>query len=741
MDGAASISRAEGRQREALPATAPEGGAASDLPILFWRRKALLIGTVVLITGFAILAAFHITPRYTATARLMIGAEAPTPGLPAIGQALSGTGRAHIFGEIEVMRSDRMIDQAIDRLGLLGQPEFNPSLRKGIVDAIAAFEPGRWLVETLRATLEEPVSEADRAMRLRQEVANAFRKRLAVRPPNVSNVISVAFESASPRRAARIVNTFTELYIADSFDRRFRARAQTREWLDKRIGQLRDSVLDSERAVAEFLATRGLVENGRNAVSDTQFADVSRQLTEAKAELAERQTRLEQVYRLRDSAQGLDAVREIRASPLIQRLRDQEVALVRRSAELETRFGERHPRMINLRAEIAQVRQRIADEEVRIVEELENEVRVARARVDTLNGELQRIDDERVESGRDKLRLRQLQREAEANQRLYETYLARLKQTTGPPAVEDDNGVEVISPAQVPLTASYPRKGLIIGFGFLISIMAGAFLVLLVERLDNGFRSAAQLERLTAAPVLGVVPRLAAAERDGRAAGELVVRDPGAGYSEAIRSLRTSLMVSNVDSPPRVVLFASSLPGEGKSSLAVALARQSAVSSLNGKVILIDCDLRRPTVSGMMGLRAELGLTELFAGEASFEEVVRTDPRTGLHVLPATPGTPNPPELLNSQHMRALLDRLSETYDLVVLDSPALDAVSDARVLAHLADATVFVVQWETTPRQTALGSLKQLVSAGAEIAGVVLHKVNLRKQPKYGYEELGNAV
>jgi capsular exopolysaccharide synthesis family protein len=190
-----------------------------------------------------------------------------------------------------------------------------------------------------------------------------------------------------------------------------------------------------------------------------------------------------------------------------------------------------------------------------------------------------------------------------------------------------------------------------------------------------------------------------------------------------------------------VVLLASSLPGEGKSSLAVALARQAALSSLNGKVILIDCDLRRPTISGMMGLRAELGLTELFAGEATFDEVVRTDPKTGLHVLPATPGTPNPPELLNSQHMRALLDKLSETYDLVVLDSPALDAVSDARVLAHLADATVFVVQWETTPRMTALGSLKQLVSAGAQIAGVVLHKVNLRKQPRYGYEELGNAA
>jgi capsular exopolysaccharide synthesis family protein len=741
MESVAGISKAEKSQRSSVPVGSTESGSAADLLLLFWRRKALLIGAIVLITGFAALAAFQITPRYTASARLMIGSEQPTPGLPAVAQALGGGGRSHVFGEIEVMRSDRMVEQAIQRLGLAQHQEFNPSLRKGLLDSLAEFEPARWVVETIRSFADEPGSAEDRRIRTRQEVAQIFRKRLDIRPPNVSNVVTINFESIDPRRAASVVNTFTELYIADHLDRRFRAQAQTREWLDKRIGQLREAMLASERAVAEFLASEGLVETGRNAVSERQFADVSRQLTEAKAQFAERQTRLEQVYRLRNSQQGLDAVKEVRTSPLIQRLRDQEVALVRKAAELETRYGDRHPKMINLKAEIVEVRQRIADEEARIVQELENEVRVARSGVSALTAELDRIDRARVASGRDVLHLRQLQREAESNQRLYETYLARLKQTTSLPMGPEESTVEVISPAQIPLMAGYPRKGLIVGFGFMISIMMGVFLVLLVERLDNGFRSAAQLERLTETPVLGIIPRLPAAEKDGRAAGELVVRDPNAGYTEAVRSLRTSLMVSNVDSPPKVVLLASSLPGEGKSSLAVALARQAALSSLNGKVILIDCDLRRPTISGMMGLRAELGLTELFAGEATFDEVVRTDPKTGLHVLPATPGTPNPPELLNSQHMRALLDKLSETYDLVVLDSPALDAVSDARVLAHLADATVFVVQWETTPRMTALGSLKQLVSAGAQIAGVVLHKVNLRKQPRYGYEELGNAA
>ncbi len=699
----------------------------------------LLIGTIILVTGFSAMVAYQITPRYTASSRMMVGKETSSPaGLGSFGRILGGNTRSHIYGEIEVMQSDRLINRAIDQLALMEHAEFNRVLRINRFAWFTDFGPVQWVVELLSAIGDDGLNGEDKATRERQQVLNEFRSRLSIRPPGVSNVLSVNFESTDAKKAAMIVNTFTKIYITDHLERKFQTEMQARKWLDKRIASLRSSVLEAERLVTEFLSSRRLAETGRNIMTDRQFAEVSRQLTIARAGHAERQTRMKQVYRLRDSKQGLGAVREVRASPLIQRLRDQEVVLVRKAAELETRYGERHPKMINLRAEIANVRQRIVDEEQRIVQELENEVRVAKSRVVALTADLDELDKLRGADDRDRAKLRQLQREAQANQRLYETYLSRMKQA-GAPVGEQPSNVEIISPAQTPLTPSYPRKHLIIGFGFFLSCALGAFLIFILERLDNGFRTAAQVEQLTDNTVLGIVPRVPEAEKNGRASAELIIDDPTSHYVEAIRSLRTSLMVANVDDPPKVVLMASALPGEGKTSLAVSLARQSAVSSLNGKVILIDCDLRRPTVSGMMDLRAEKGITDLFAGEATFEEVVITDPKTGLHVLPAVPGTPNPPELLNSQHMRALLDRLSETYDLVVLDSPALDSVSDARVLAHLADATVFVVQWETTPRQTALGSLRQLVSAGAQIAGIALHKVNLRKHAKYyryGYDE-----
>jgi capsular exopolysaccharide synthesis family protein len=563
-----------------------------------------------------------------------------------------------------------------------------------------------------------------------------MRAGLEVQPPSLSNVVSVTVKSIDPQKAARFANTFVDLYIADNVDRRVRASAETRAWLDSRIGELRKTVLESERAVAEFLTSKRLVESGRNAVVERQFAALSAQLVAAKSAYAEKQTRLAQVYRLRNSEQGLGAAKEVRVSPLIQRLQDQEARLQRKLAELEPNFGERHPKMVNLRAELSAARQRIEEEQGRIVLELENDVRVARARIAAVAEELEKLDADRLASGQDMVRLRQLKREAEANQRLYETYLVRLKHSDTMREATGDNRIQIVSSARPPLVPSHPRKSMIVGLGFVSSLAVGLFLIFLVERLDNGFSDTDQLENLTGMPVLGPVPRLAAAEKDGRAPSEIILASPDSAYGEAIRSIRTGLTVSNVDASPKVILIASALPGEGKTSLAVSLARQSAISSVRGNVVLVDCDLRRPSVSGVLGLRAEVGLTELFAGQTTLDEILKIDPKSGLHVIPSTAGTPNPPELLHSQHMHDLLKQLSDSYDLVIIDSPALDAVADARLLAHFVDATVFVVQSQATSRQKVLGSLKSLVSAGANIAGLVLHRTAEIPEEKYAYSE-----
>jgi capsular exopolysaccharide synthesis family protein len=716
----------------------PEG-SSFDLFALLWRKKLLMLGSIIAVTLFSVLAAYQITPKYSATVRLMIGgAKSPTAG--ALSQVLSGRDglRSQIYGELEIMQSDKLLDMAVVQLDLLNDPEFNRSLLVRWGERLSEYSLLKPVVDLFRDT----GGAAEESEVAKKQIAlNILRTNLEVHPPSLSNVISVTVNSVDPRKAAKLANTFVDLYIADNVDRRIRASAETRAWLDNRINELRESVLSSERAVAEFLTSRRLVESGRNAVVERQFAALTSQLATAKADYAEKQTRMAQVYRLRNSAQGIGAAKEVRVSPLIQRLQDQEAIVQRKIAELEPNFGERHPQMVNLRAELTAARQRIGEEQARIVQELENEVRVSRSRVTAISEELNKLDAKRIESGQDMVRLRQLKRESEANQRLYEMYLVRLKQSDNHRDVMGENNVQIVSAARAPVLPSYPRKGLIIGLGFLSSLGLGLFLIFLSERLDNGFSSTDQLENMTGMPVLGPVPRLSAAEKDGRAPAEMVLSSPDSAYGEAIRSIRTGLSVSNMDSSPKTVLIASSLPGEGKTSLAVSLARQSAVSSVRGNVVLVDCDLRRPSVSSVLGLRAEVGLTELFAGEASLEEVLKIDPKSGLHVVPSTAGTPNPPELLNSQHMRDLLVQLSNSYDLVILDSPALDAVADARVLTHLVDAIVFVVQSGATPRKMVLSTLKLLVSARARIAGLVLHRTAEKREERYVYSERSSAL
>ncbi|MEX2454103.1 MAG: polysaccharide biosynthesis tyrosine autokinase [Rhodospirillaceae bacterium] len=734
MDGTARISPFDsGADR--FPATAP----VAEMLRTFWRQKFLLAGLVILITGLSAFAAFQIEPRYTAVARILLAPEpAPSAAADRASAAramLTGGGeRAALFSEIEVMKSDRLLGKVVAGLSLDADPEFNPALQPGFLAPVRDLGPVRWLIMSL-SPLRHDLSDSERASRERKRIVDSVRKRMVVRPPGLANIISIQFETRSARKSARMANAFVNIYNEDRLARSAQEAAEVKMWLDSRILELRDEVETAETAAAEFLAARRLDQNGQSLTVERQFTEVSRQLAVANASVADKRVRLSQLRALMAAGESLESTTEIQESRAIQRLREQEGSLVRRAAELDTRFGEKHPTMINLRAEIENIRARISEEQKRVVDAMANELQVAAAAAASLRKQLSDLDAERAGSNSDRVRLLQLQRDAIAGRKLYEMFLTRAKETEQTATIKRQP-VEVISPAQAPTHPSYPRKGLIVGFGFFLSLGFGLMVVLLIERMDGGFRSVAQVERVIGEPTIGLVPRVGGSERRRGPVADLVFRDTRGAYVEAIRSLRTSLLVSSPHDPPKVVLVASSQSGDGKTSLAVSLARLSALAAAEGRVLLIDGDLRKPSVAPALGLSPERGLLHLFAGEAEFRDVILTDERSGLHVLPSVPGTPNPPELLNSNHMRDLLAELRATYDMIVIDSPALDAVSDARVLAHYADTTVFVVRWEGTKQHAAIESMKQLVSAGARVAGVVLQQVNVRKSASYGYRE-----
>ena len=370
----------------------PENADLSSFDVcsLLWRRKSLLLYTVFLVTLFAVLAAYQITPRFEATVRILVGGET-APSVGALRQVLmggSGT-RSNILAELEFIQSDRLLETAIERLGLTNESQFNKSLLGRWTDKLTSWTVFRSISNLGRSSAPESDRQSNSRIGDLHMVADMLKASLDIEPPRVSNVVSVTAHSIDPQKAAHIANAFVDLYIADKIERRVRASAETRVWLDNRISALRKDVVNSERAVAEFLISRRLVASGLNAISERQFAVISTQLMTAKSGHAEKQARLSQVFKLRDPDQGLVAAKEERASPLIQRLQDQEAVLQRRIAELEPNFGERHPKMVILRADLSAARERKREEQVRIVQELENEVRVASAKVDVLTRELE----------------------------------------------------------------------------------------------------------------------------------------------------------------------------------------------------------------------------------------------------------------------------------------------------------------------------------------------------------------
>lgn len=417
-------------------------------------------------------------------------------------------------------------------------------------------------------------------------------------------------------------------------------------------------------------------------------------------------------------------------SQLIQRLREQESQVARELAELRTQLRQGHPRYALKESELTDLREKISDEIGKIGTNLRNEVEIARVRVQNLQRAVSDLDGTLRGQSEAQVRLRQLESDARSERDLYERLRDRFRET----GVQEDGDLtlpdaRVISYAVPPEYPSYPNKRVIVAFVFIVAAALGVMLVFVVEHMDAGFRSVKQLERFTGLPAIAVLPKAAG----GRAGPQgLVLEKPNSAFSEAIRSLRTALLLSDVDHPPRSVLFTSSVPGEGKTTTALAVARASARAGQ--RVILVDTDLRHPSLHYAVGVPNDSGLVSVLSGEARLEDVIEIDPRSGMHFLTAGPPAPNPPDLLGSARMHQVLARLRDAYDLVILDTPPVLAVSDVLVLLRQTDKCVFIVRWGKTHRDAAVSALRQLLDGGGDLVGTALSHVDVKKHAQYSY-------
>jgi capsular exopolysaccharide synthesis family protein len=711
------------------PAPQSAHGDITRLSEALSRHRIAVITTTVLLTFLAAIVTLLLPVRYTAESLVMIEGRRPNVvNVEAVLTTLPGDAET-IQSEVKVLQSRNLARRVVLRLGLIDDPEFNlPEPPSGLYSELrsrAAALYDRFLgdyvgLRRIAAAIDPENRTIDR-----------FLSRLRVRPEPRSRVIGVSYTASSPEKAALIANAIAELYITGQLEAKYEATERANKYLSERLSDLKERVRLAEDAVEKFRSQASLT-RGRDATpAAQQVSELNSQLTIARANRAETEARLREAERLA-AMRNVDRLNSVLGSPVIQNLRAQETEVARSVAEISQSLGERHPRMQRALAEQREVQQGIQAEINRVLATMRNDLAVAVARETSLSKTVEEFRGYVARDDSSEVQLRALEREASANRTLLETFLNRSKETT-------ENGTlvtadaQVISRADPPETPSFPQPLLFIAVSFLGAALVGVVVALVLEHADHGFRSMEQIEPHLGVPALALVPRWNGISRTPE---NEVTNHPLGAFAESLRSVYAAVAFSSIDKPPRVLLIASSLPGEGKTTLTLSLGRLLARSGK--RVLVIDADLRRPTAHTRIGTISIPGLTDYLAASVPREFAIQRDPQSPLDFLASGTRVPNPAEILGSEQMQTLLREVAREYDLVLLDSPPVLAVADSHLIARYVDRTVYVVHWAKTRRDTAALGLRKIREAGAAIAGVVITMVNPRKHARYRFGDSG---
>jgi exopolysaccharide transport family protein len=703
-----------------------------------WRRWKLIAAIAALTLLAGTISLLREVPRYTATTLVLLDPHRDKPG-GADGAPTIDLDFNVIESQIAIVQSAMLLRRVVEKERLYEDPEFGvappsgkpaPSLLAG---AAAIFSGGP------KKPDDEPVQQAPEAKgdeisaaRIQASVG-ALMAATSVGRAGQAYVLSISVVSVDPARAARLANAITDAYAVDQLDARLDATKRASAWFADRLEELKNQVREAEEAVARYRDENGLTQTSPNiTLNQQQLADLNARLVAARTEVAEKKARADLLQALQAKGGKIDAFPELASSGFLAQLRAQEADVARREADLVSRYGDQHPLVVNVRAEHREVLRAIAAEIARQAANVTNEYELAKARLAGIEQTLKEVSGQTGTDARTAITLRELERTASVNKALYEDFLQRAKATQEQSTFQARD-TRVITPAVPPTIPSSPRKGRVLGISAVLGLVLGIGSAVLMELLSAGFTSTRQIEETLELPVLTSVGRLGRNELavDGRTTSipRYVVLKPLSRISEAMRALRSGVHMTDVDKPPKVVQITSSVPSEGKTTIALALAASAASSKL--RVLFVDADLRRPSASRLLGIEGKKGLVDLLLGEAAAGEAIGYDEDLQIWTLPAGSKSQSPADLMSSERMKGLIETFRTSFDYVVIDSPPVAPVVDTLILSRLVDKTVFVVRWGSTHRDVVQRSLEQL-SPHREVAGIVLNMVNQKSARRY---------
>ena len=711
-----------------------------DLFRILVRRRMTILLTVVVITALSGIVGLLIVPRYTAQVEIMINLRpSRVVNMQSVLEDLPNDVTT-IETQVKLIKSRHFAERLADELDLpldfasRHAPSPAESWLESAWNAALGFAQ-EWMPEKGVASvgaLGQPVSvSTPTPLGVRRDaVVESLLDNMRV---NVDGtLISIGFTAADPHTAARIANAYAAEYVDDQLGDKMSATEQAADWLGGRIGELREELTRSEKAIEAFRATHDLLDLGGTSDTARRVADITGQLTTIQAERGAKEARLQTLQELRRRGDTDAHAVEMLSSSVIGALREQDLRLADELAQRRSEFGDRHPEIVRLTAERANVARSLRREMDNVVGGLQREVDQLRAREQESQVRLDKAQASAVMAKQAGVQLRDLEREAEANRALYASFLARFKETS-----EQKNLIRpdarVIAPASVPTVPSFPRVPLMLAGGFVTSLLLGTLLAFLAEQLDGKLRSAHQIERLLGIRNIGVVPSLGRLVRRPGKLQQYLHEKPLSVYAEAVREVEAALKLACGSPPSSVILVTSSLPSEGKTTFALSLATAAACSGL--RTALVDLDFRNPSVHRHLIRTPGPDLIDYMAGSCTFDQMVQVDDRlANLHFLPVKRRAANPVRIIGSPSLAVLISLLRGRYDWVVLDTPPLLGLTDVKAVAQYVDQVAYVVRWGKTTDEIALNGLRVLRDAQVKLMGSVLTRVNLRSHARLRY-------
>ncbi|WP_395671346.1 GumC family protein [Phenylobacterium sp.] len=684
--------------------------------ILMQRAKlALGVAAAIFVVVLAVFAMQ--TPSYTAVGSVVIDprqtnlarANQEPSGLPADTSAVDT--------QVEVLRSRAIAERVVRRMRLYNDPEFNPQMASGMFGlkrpAAPVANPDRMLVE---------------------RTAEALMRKTWVRRAGLTYVVLTGVSSTSPKKAALLANTYMDEYLRAQLDEKVARVTRANRELGVSLERMRQDAEQAEARAQQYRNAHGLMSAQGATMAEQEVSTLNQQLAIARAERAERFARLSAAQaQLRNGNAGADVGAAL-GSETVRELRKREAELSAKLAQLKTDFTDEYPEVKRTQAQLTDIRGQIQVEINRILSSLRADAQAAAGRESSLLGSRGAAQGGIAQNNQAMVGLVGLEQRAEAAKAIYEAYLGRAKEVAAEGSLQQaDASINAL--AATPTSPSSPNMKLGAALAFLAALLAAGVAVLMAEFWDKHLRSRADVERELGVPFAGVLPDFRSVRPKGlrgpeATPSEYLVSHPYSGFAEAFRNLRAFLMISAPQDDSKLIAITSAVPREGKSLTSFCLARTLALSG--ARVALVDCDLRQRGVTKLIGPR-DVGLVEVVLDKAPLNEALYHDAKTGLFILPAS-GKSVPYDLFSNPDTDAVFRELADRFDYVILDAPPILGVADARILAAKADRVLYLVQWNKTPLRAAQSAVDILQECGANVAGALLTKVNVKGQARYGY-------